>query len=131
VWVRREKEREMQAASGKKELPWPLYLVCSALVAIAAVRALRGADARFEVACTAHVNATHARTQCACSQQGTAAVPHSSVQRIRHIAGAVLRNRRRATPHAVTAARTMHTTRARRHRLGRCLSTLTATRCLA
>lgn len=37
MWVRREKEREMQAASGKKELPWPLYLVFSVLVAIASV----------------------------------------------------------------------------------------------
>jgi hypothetical protein len=36
VWVRREKEREMQAA-GKGEVPWPLYLVASVLVAIAAV----------------------------------------------------------------------------------------------
>jgi hypothetical protein len=34
-WVRREKERELEAAS--KELPWPLYLVASCIVAIAAV----------------------------------------------------------------------------------------------
>lgn len=36
MWVRREKERELQAA-GKGEVPWPLYLVASVLVAIAAV----------------------------------------------------------------------------------------------
>eukprot|EP00775_Hariotina_reticulata_P002729 gene2729-3026_t len=36
IWVRREKEREMQA-SAKKELPWPLYLLFSVLVSIAAV----------------------------------------------------------------------------------------------
>lgn len=36
-WVRREKERELAAASGKKGLPWPLYLVFSCLVAIASV----------------------------------------------------------------------------------------------
>lgn len=36
MWVRREKERELQAA-GKGELPWPLYLVASVLVAIASV----------------------------------------------------------------------------------------------
>lgn len=36
IWVRREKERELQA-SGKAELPWPLYLVFSVLVAIASV----------------------------------------------------------------------------------------------
>lgn len=36
-WVRKEKERELAAASGKKDLPWPLYLVFSCLVAIAAV----------------------------------------------------------------------------------------------
>lgn len=41
MWVRREKERELQAA-GKKGLPWPLYLVMSALVAIASVRAING-----------------------------------------------------------------------------------------
>lgn len=37
MWVRREKERELQAA-GKADLPWPLYLVFSVLVSIAAVR---------------------------------------------------------------------------------------------
>lgn len=36
-WVRRERERELAAAAGKKGLPWPLYLVFSCLVAIAAV----------------------------------------------------------------------------------------------
>lgn len=36
IWVRREKERELQAG-GKAELPWPLYLVASVLVAIASV----------------------------------------------------------------------------------------------
>lgn len=35
--MRREKERELQAA-GKQDLPWPLYLVLSVLVAIASVR---------------------------------------------------------------------------------------------
>jgi hypothetical protein len=34
-WVRREKEREL--AAGKSTVPWPLYLVASCLVAIAAV----------------------------------------------------------------------------------------------
>jgi hypothetical protein len=34
--VRREKERELQAA-GKADLPWPLYLVFSVLVSIASV----------------------------------------------------------------------------------------------
>lgn len=38
-WVRAEREREAAAAAaaGKKELPWPLYLVFSFLVATAAV----------------------------------------------------------------------------------------------
>jgi hypothetical protein len=34
--VRREKEREL-AEAGSKDLPWPLYLVLSCLVAIASV----------------------------------------------------------------------------------------------
>jgi hypothetical protein len=42
VWVRREKERELQAA-GKGELPWPLYLVASVLVAIASVSGITSA----------------------------------------------------------------------------------------
>lgn len=36
-WVRAERERELAAAAGKKDLPWPLYLVLSVLVSIAAV----------------------------------------------------------------------------------------------
>ncbi len=36
-WVRRENERKMQAELGKKDLPWPLYLLFSTLVAIATV----------------------------------------------------------------------------------------------
>jgi hypothetical protein len=39
AWVRREKERELQAA-GKADLPWPLYLVFSVLVSIASVSVL-------------------------------------------------------------------------------------------
>lgn len=47
IWVRREKERELQA--GKAEVPWPLYLVGSVLVAIASVSGVklaRPADSR-------------------------------------------------------------------------------------
>ncbi|KAG2501604.1 hypothetical protein HYH03_000109 [Edaphochlamys debaryana] len=36
-WVRREKERELQAKEGSGGLPWPLYLLFSIFVAIAAV----------------------------------------------------------------------------------------------
>lgn len=43
MWVRREKERELQAA-GKGELPWPLYLVASVLVAIASVSVCAAVD---------------------------------------------------------------------------------------
>lgn len=46
MWVRREKERELQAA-GKADLPWPLYLVFSVLVSIASVSA--SATATFKL----------------------------------------------------------------------------------
>lgn len=36
-WVKREKEREMQLQSGKKELPWALCLLFSVFTGIAAV----------------------------------------------------------------------------------------------
>lgn len=37
LWVKREKQRELEAKQGSKGVPWPLYLVASVLVAIAAV----------------------------------------------------------------------------------------------
>jgi hypothetical protein len=37
IWVRREKERELQATA-KQDLPWPLYLLFSVMVSIASVR---------------------------------------------------------------------------------------------
>jgi len=37
IWVKREKQRAFEAQSGKKGLPWPVYLLSSAIVAIAAV----------------------------------------------------------------------------------------------
>ncbi|GLI68004.1 hypothetical protein VaNZ11_012326 [Volvox africanus] len=36
-WIRREKERELQAQQGASGLPWPLYLLFSIFTAIAAV----------------------------------------------------------------------------------------------
>ncbi|EFJ49553.1 hypothetical protein VOLCADRAFT_104324 [Volvox carteri f. nagariensis] len=36
-WIRREKERELQAQQGSSGLPWPLYLLFSIFTAIAAV----------------------------------------------------------------------------------------------
>jgi hypothetical protein len=39
IWVKREKQREFEAKSGKKGLPWPVYLLSSAIVAIASVSA--------------------------------------------------------------------------------------------
>ncbi|GIL79901.1 hypothetical protein Vretimale_12522 [Volvox reticuliferus] len=36
-WIRREKERELQAQQGTSGLPWPLYLLFSIFTAIAAV----------------------------------------------------------------------------------------------
>ena len=35
--MRRENERKLQAQLGKKDVPWPLYLLLSTLVAIASV----------------------------------------------------------------------------------------------
>lgn len=37
VWVRRERERELMAKEGSKDLPFGLYLLFSAIVAIAAI----------------------------------------------------------------------------------------------
>ncbi|GAB4817771.1 hypothetical protein N2152v2_004817 [Parachlorella kessleri] len=37
IWVRRERERELQAKEGGKDLPFGVYLLFSAIVAIAAV----------------------------------------------------------------------------------------------
>ena len=37
-WIRAERERKLQAEEGS-DLPFPVYLIASALVAIAAVRA--------------------------------------------------------------------------------------------
>jgi len=50
IWVRREKERELQA-SGKAELPWPLYLVFSVLVAIASVSSTAACHSDMGLAC--------------------------------------------------------------------------------
>lgn len=60
IWVRREKERELQAA-GKAELPWPLYLVGSVLVAIASVsgsQVASPADSRLQQVSCHHGTAT-------------------------------------------------------------------------
>lgn len=100
VWVRREKERELQAA-GKGELPWPLYLVASVLVAIASVSVY----APPWTGCC-----------CACSALCAPFKPHACV--IASLPPLL---------HKLTADLCC----AAGNRLGLCLSTLTATLCLA
>ena len=51
-WIRAERERKLQAEEGS-DLPFPVYLIASALVAIAAVG--QCPDLRIHMLCNMHV----------------------------------------------------------------------------